>query len=525
MPERLYPLAFLPGIKKDGTSFASRHYLDGLWCRFQRGLPRKMGGYQEIVSVRERPRGMLIVPNGNDFRGVVGDRRGISHFLMNEEGVALGGVVDRTPLGFVVSNENVWQFQTLYTPSTQTWWLLAHATPSLDNIASPVETPVYAGNLYADTPLEPLKLEDEAPLTASGGMVVLSPYLMVFGNGGFVRWSKAGDPFTFPLENFAVVCSRKIVRGMPARGGQASPAGLMWSLDSLLRVTFQPDSDGTPNFRFDTLSSESSILSANSVVEYDGGYFWAGVDRFLFYNGVVQEVPNTLNLDWFYVNDPVGGTGINYAARQKVWATKIPQYGEIWWFYPSGTANECDRAVIFNVREQTWYSTDIEVDGNLNPVRGRGCGYFEQVFADPVWASSHAEDGTYTIWKQETGIDKVWEDGTVEAIPSSVRTGDLSWCGLGPQGNWNGVDRKVALNRIEPDFKMTGSLRISAYTREYAQAPVKKTLLGEIKPDTQKIDTIIQAREMSLLFSSVEAQTSYEMGQVLLTLAVGDGRA
>ena len=523
MPSRIYPLSFLPGIKKDGTSFASRHYLDGHWCRFQRGLPRKMGGYRGILSVPERPRGMLIVPDGNDFRVIVGDRRGVGYFLMNEEGTAISGMLDRTPVDFVASDQNIWQFQTLYTPSTQTWWLLAHATPSLDNIASPVETPVYAGNLYDDTPLEPLKLEDGTPLVASGGIVVLSPYVMVFSSGGFVRWSKAGDPFTFPLQNFAVVCPRKIIRGMPARGGNASPAGLLWSLDSLLRVTFHPDSDGTPNFRFDTLTSESSILSANSVVEYDGLYFWAGVDRFLFYNGVVQEVPNILNLDWFYVNTPT--SGVNYDQRQKVWATKVPQYGEIWWFYPSGTTEECDRAVIFNVREKTWYSTDIEVDGGLDPLRGRGCGYFEQVFADPVWASSHQEDGSYTIWKQETGIDKVWADGTVEAIPSSFRTGDLSWCGLGPEGNWTGVDRKVLLERIEPDFKMTGSLNVSAYTREYAQAPLKKTFLSFFKNDTQKIDTRIQAREMSLLFGSLEAGTSYEMGQVLLTLAVGDGRA
>ena len=523
MPSRIYPLSFLPGIKKDGTSFASRHYLDGHWCRFQRGLPRKMGGYREILSVPERPRGMLIVPNGNDFRVIVGDRRGVGYFLMNEDGTAISGRVDRTPVDFVASDQNIWQFQTLYTPSTQTGWLLAHATPSLENIASPVETPVYAGNLYDDTPLEPLKLEDGTPLTASGGIVVLSPYVMVFSSGGFVRWSKAGDPFTFPLQNFAVVCPRKIVRGMPARGGNASPAGLLWSLDSLLRVMFHPDSDGTPNFRFDTLTSESSILSANSVVEYDGLYFWAGVDRFLFYNGVVQEVPNILNLDWFYVNTPT--SGVNYDQRQKVWATKIPQYGEIWWFYPSGTAAECDRVVIFNVREKTWYSTDIEVDGGFDPLRGRGCGYFEQVFADPVWASSHEEDGSYTIWKQETGIDKVWADGTVEAIPSYFRTGDLSWCGLGPEGNWTGVDRKVLLERIEPDFKMTGSLNVSAYCREYAQAPLKKTFLSFFKNDTQKIDTRIQAREMSLLFGSLEAGTSYEMGQVLLTLAVGDGRA
>ncbi len=522
MPSKIYPINFLPGIKKDGTSFASRHYLDGHWCRFQRGLPRKMGGYRQILSVPRRPHGMLIVPQGQDFKVILGDSDTLTYFMMGENGNALSGLVNRTAEGFIADVHNTWQFQTLYTAGTQTQWLIAHAAPNLSSIASPVETPVYAGNLYEESPLQPLLLEDGTPLLTSGGIVVLSPYLLVFGNGGLVRWSKAGDPFTFPAENFAVVCPRKIVRGMPARGGNASPAGLLWSLDSLLRVTFHPDSDGTPNFRFDTLTSESSILSTNSVVEYDGLYFWAGVDRFLFYNGVVQEVPNPLNLDYFYVNTAT--TGVNYPQRQKVWATKVPQYGEIWFFYPSGTSEECDRAVIYNLREKTWYSTDIEIDGGLNPLRGRGCGYFEQVFADPVWASNAVEEGGYALWQQETGVDKVWADGATEAVPSYFRTGDIAWCAIGPDGAWTGVDRKVLLDRLEPDFVMTQEMSVSAWTRDYAQSPVVRTLLGRFRRDTTHLDTRIQGREMSLLFGSFDEGSFYEMGQVLLTLSVGDAR-
>ena len=37
-----------PGIKRDGTKFEGNHYVDGQWCRFQRGLPRKMGGYRAL---------------------------------------------------------------------------------------------------------------------------------------------------------------------------------------------------------------------------------------------------------------------------------------------------------------------------------------------------------------------------------------------------------------------------------------------------------------------------------------------
>ncbi len=121
----------------------------------------------------------------------------------------------------------------------------------------------------------------------------------------------------------------------------------MWSLDSVIRVT----QVGTAaiEFRFDTVTSQSSILSNKSIIEYDGIYYWAGVDRFLMYNGIVQELPNSMNLQYFFGN-------LNYAQRQKVWATKYTKYGEIWWHFPALTSTECDQAIIYNVREQTWYA-------------------------------------------------------------------------------------------------------------------------------------------------------------------------
>jgi len=44
----IYTLGVTHGIKRDGTKFESREYTDGVWCRFQRGMPVKMGGYLEM---------------------------------------------------------------------------------------------------------------------------------------------------------------------------------------------------------------------------------------------------------------------------------------------------------------------------------------------------------------------------------------------------------------------------------------------------------------------------------------------
>jgi len=43
-------LASAPGIKRDSTRFDNEHYVDGRWCRFQRGFPKKMGGYQQVTD-------------------------------------------------------------------------------------------------------------------------------------------------------------------------------------------------------------------------------------------------------------------------------------------------------------------------------------------------------------------------------------------------------------------------------------------------------------------------------------------
>jgi hypothetical protein len=208
--------------------------------------------------------------------------------------------------------------------------------------------------------------------------------VFVYGNAGLIKNCSAGDPTDWVSAdaNEVNVATGKIVQGLPVRGGSNAPSGLFWSLDSLIRVSYAPQSlgvSGTANFaapnfwRYDIISSQSSILSSQSVIEYDGIYYWCGVDRFLLYNGTVKEIPNSMNQNWFFDN-------LNYAQRQKVWVTKVPRFGEIWWFYPRGNATECTDAIIYNVREQTWYDAGQALGAR------RSAGYFSQVFAFPVMA-------------------------------------------------------------------------------------------------------------------------------------------
>jgi hypothetical protein len=213
-------------------------------------------------------------------------------------------------------------------------------------------------------------------VSVSGGVVTLHPYIFVYGNNGLIKNCAAGNAqdWVSTDANEVNVATGKIVQGLPVRGGSNAPSGLFWSLDSLIRVSYIGGT-GTPvqYWRYDIISSQSSILSSQSAIEYDGVYYWCGVDRFLLYNGTVKEIPNTFNQNYFFDN-------LNYNQRQKVWATKVPRYGEIWWFYPRGDATECTDAVIYNVRENVWYDAGQALGAR------RSAGYFSQVFAHPVMA-------------------------------------------------------------------------------------------------------------------------------------------
>jgi len=442
MAAKVFSLDTQPGIQRDGTIFDKQFYNDGEWVRFQRGRPRKILGYRVISDQLTGPSRGIWVNAQNAFTSIFsGYNNGLQVLTIDNNGVG-AGVGNFTLSNFTQSNLNLWQFDGFYdVAGTGLQSLIAHPGQNLASIGNDNNTPVLIGDITALTMSQigvftasgtttnlsatvtlaasntligagqtvtgtgipanttvvsivttTLVLSNPATasgtvtltfnnnISVSGGVVSLHPYLFVYGNNGLIQNCSAGNTndWVSADANAVNVASGKIVQGLPVRGGSNAPSGLFWSLDSLVRVSFIGGT-GTPAqyWRYDIISSQSSILSSQSAIEYDGVYYWCGVDRFLLYNGVVKEIPNTMNQNYFFDN-------LNYDQRQKVWATKVPRYGEIWWFYPRGDATECTDAIIYNVRENTWY--------DAGEARGaqRSAGYFSQVFAFPVAADWHA---------------------------------------------------------------------------------------------------------------------------------------
>jgi len=454
MTQKVFSLDTKPGVQRDGTVFDAESYSDGRWVRFQRGRPRKIGGYRVISGQLLGPSRGIWVNSQNAFTTIFsGYNDGLQSLTIDQNGVG-AGITDFTLSNFTASDLNMWQFDGFYdVTEAGVQSLLAHPGQNLEAIASDANTPVLIGDIFGTSMSQIGVFTDSVTTTntsnvvtlsvlntligagqtitgagipsgttvvsvvtttvtmsanatasatvtatfnnnisVSGGVVALNPYVFVYGNAGLIQNCSAGNAqdWVSADANATNVATSKIVQGLPVRGGTNSPSGLFWSLDSLIRVSFIGGA-GTPAqyWRYDTISGQSSILSSQSAIEYDGIYYWCGVDRFLLYNGTVKEIPNTFNQNYFFDN-------LNYAQRQKVWVTKVPRFGEIWWFYPRGNATECTDAVIYNVREGIWYDAGEALGAR------RSAGYFSQVFHYPVeanWDVSAEEfvfDGTYS---------------------------------------------------------------------------------------------------------------------------------
>ena len=385
----LYTFISQPGVRRDGTELDSPFYADGVWVRWQRGKPRKIGGYRVSSQAANGPvRGVVV-----DSRNGVTSAHYFSPWGIQRQQLTAGGagaaLEERAPANFAYNPLLTWTSGFMYSATGgQYTALLAASAPDIEDITSDVGGRIYTGNATTSDVMTEVS-NGSGPISVSGGITVLQPFLFAYGSNGLIRNSNPNDFSTATgwvagggnFANQANVAGTKVVYGAPTRGGGQSPAGLFWALDALIRVSFV---GGTAIWNYDTLSSPTTILSKKAIVEHDGKFFWPGVDRFLMYAGAVQEVPNDMNQNWFFDN-------LNFAARNKVWGTKIQRFGEIWWFYPRGSATECTDAVIFNYREGTWYDAVLR----------RSAGDKVQTFKYPIWVGS--EDG-FSTTKLSTGV-------------------------------------------------------------------------------------------------------------------------
>ncbi len=537
MPGNLFPLTYKPGVKRDGTKFQSEYCTDGRWIRFQRGIVKKIGGMQgtairatvhTFTSFGTNISNIFLTSSttsANIF-AYIGANTAIANpnytsqvYKLETSPNLQNGINLRSITPSLGSKTAfMWQFETVIRDRVKN--IVCFGADNAVNIAQNSAPRLFAGPVQADPGTQ--LTEVALPPLANGGICYSNPYLFAYGSNGYVAYSRPADPLDFTAGRVGggelTISNDKVIFGAAIRGGSNSPSLLFWTLSSVVKVTNV--GDVAVNFKIDVISKSSSILSSRCVVEYDGVFFWIGTDRFFVYNGIVQEMPNTMSLNYFFNN-----IDLNY--RQKVFGVKNTKYGEIWWFYPEkgqGNPVQNTRALIYNKRENSWYDTAINRDSGV---------FFEDLgFMCTFGKAFISPDDFLYVWRHEVGVDQVYYPvatggSTQRTLPilSSFTTPTFSWSAFNPLKQQTGVDRWVDLRRIEPDFLMDDNadqMLLVVNTKEYAQSVNVASDPIPFTRTTGKLDMNVQGRHMNFTFSS---NKNFEIGYLMMLLALGDGDA
>lgn len=303
---------------------------------------------------------------------------------------------------------------------------------------------IYEWSLDYATPT-PATLIAEAPINCSGVAVSEQRHVIAFGGGGNKRlasWSDSENEHQWTADatneagNFEFQTVGSFVRAVRIRGQMLC----LYTTDAhVMNYIGQPFVFGR-----ERVGVDCGPVGTGAVAVTGAFVGWMGSKRFWSYDG---GAVNPLQSD---VADYVFGR-LNTVQAFKTTAAHNGEFGEIWWFYPSGQSDEPNSYVIYNYREQHWSIGEI----------GRTAWVDSGVFPYPT-----AVDTNGILMRHEQGFQA---DGVPMFSSTYAETGALE---IPPGG-----DQIMAITRVIPDENIRGQVTVSFRSRftpegtEYSYGP------------------------------------------------------
>lgn len=408
----LIPLKIPAGFHRTGTDLdAAGRWRDGSLVRWRDGSLRPIGGWrvnENIASITTNaPRGMHTWESNNGTRYVAA---GSYNELFTV--VSGGTAYDIAPTDLTAGSESAavnigygygfYGSGTYGTPRPDTGNIVAATTWSLDNWGEYLLACSTADGRILEWQLgtsSKAAVVANAPTNNLGVIVTEERFVFALGAGGNPRkvaFSDREDNTTWT----------------PASTNEAGDIELQTSgqIETAIRTRGQTliitDVDahtaryiGPPYvYGFERVGTSCGIISRRAAADVDMGVFWMGNGGFFRFDGnVVSEIPCA-------VHDYVFGD-LNTSQKSKTWAFTNGQFGEIWWFYCSGSSTEIDRYVAFDYKENHW------LIGNLSRTSGASRGVFEYpmlmgqdgAMFDHEVGLSYVDTQTYTVTVASVG--------------------------------------------------------------------------------------------------------------------------
>lgn len=438
----LIPLQIPPGIYRNGTDLqqASR-WRDSNLIRWVDNTMKPVGGWKKrsVTAADNKIRGLITWVTNSDVRYIAAGTYA-NLYAYN----AAGTRYDITPTGFTsgredanaytgygagaygydeygVGRQDITTIDAATTWSLDTWGEYLVACSSDD------------GKIYewqTDTAVIAAVLSN-APTNNIGIVVTDERFLFALGAGGDprkVQWcDKENNNLWTPAAtneagDILLQTAGNIMCGITVKGQTL----IITDIDAHT-ATYQ----GPPYvYGFERVGTACGIASKKAVATTDFGALWMGKKAFFSYSGgAVSRLQSDVS-DYVF-------SDINESQISKAFAVTNSRYSEVWWFYPSQDATECNRYVSFNYLENTWAIGQLD----------RTAGVDQGAFRYPFFAS--ASDNHF--YDHEKGF--VYDSLTpyAESGPISIGNGDQVAC----------------VTEMIPDEKTQGDVNVTFKTRFY----------------------------------------------------------
>jgi hypothetical protein len=242
-----------------------------------------------------------------------------------------------------------------------------------------------------------------------------------------------------------------------------------------------------------TISTNTTLMAPNAVVDTGDLVIWMGVDNFYVYTGRVEVMPCSLR-------EYVFGD-INLVQTHKIFAATNKLHSEATFFYPSTDSDECDRYVSFNLKEGVWYGGALARTAWLD----------QGLFRYPL---ASATDGY--LYDHELGDGDgeqnppVGLDAFIETSPIELADGD----------------RFMLIRRLLPDISFVGSsntaptvdVEITGHTypgggySPTQDGTITRTAVVELEQFTNDVPLRLRARSVAFRFSTSQTGVKWRVG-------------
>ena len=274
-----------------------------------------------------------------------------------------------------------------------------------------------------------------------------------------------------------------------------------------------------PPFTFSIrqVGTNCGCLGQHAAIYANGNVYWMGLSGgFFVYDGTVKILPSLIE-DFVFATTG-DNLGLNFNSTEIVYGSHNSLFNEIIWFYPQGTptdnpSTQNDRMISYNYVENTWSVSSLArsayVDSDVYP-NPYATSYSPT--ATPSFPTINGvtnKFGAGTLFLHEIGLNEVLLNGTTNAIPAFVKSGDFD-LPLGAEGTGEFF---VKVRRFLPDFKnLQGTAMVTLNTKDYPIAGNTTTSVFDVDNNTDKIDTRVRGRLANIKIENTLVDENWRYG-------------